>query len=188
MKATQHTARHSAQGGTLVGMFIGLVLGVAIAAAVVWYMNRMEAPFTRAAPPQNVQPGQGQPPAILPGKPGDATPENRFQFYDILPGRTDAVPQQPPSATTPASAASATPPVKLHYLQAGAFSDPQEADNLKAALAMKGMEAHVQQVMVQGSTFFRLRLGPYKKIDEASSIRATLAQQGVETLLINAEE
>ncbi|MDR0672713.1 MAG: SPOR domain-containing protein [Zoogloeaceae bacterium] len=188
MKATQHTRSHPARGNTLVGMFVGLVLGVAIAAAVVWYMKRVETPFaSRAAPaPQNVAPGSQ--PIPLPGKPGEAAPENRFQFYDILPGKADAVPQAP-SATTPAPAASTSAaPVKLHYLQAGAFSDPQEADNLKAALAMKGMEAHVQQVMVQGSTFFRLRLGPYKKIDEASGIRAKLAQQGVETLLINAEE
>ncbi|MDR1351560.1 MAG: SPOR domain-containing protein [Zoogloeaceae bacterium] len=192
MKTAQHGARHSSQGGTLVGMFVGLVLGVVIAATVVWYTQRMEAPFTSAAPPtQNIQPDQGQPPVALPGKPGDAvTPENRFQFYDILPGNTTAVPQ-PPSTANVAVSAPAVPipmPVKLHYLQAGAFSNPQEADNLKASLAMKGMEAHVQQVMVQGNTFFRLRLGPYSKIDEASSTRAKLAQQGVETLLINVEE
>jgi cell division protein FtsN len=171
-------------------MFIGLVLGVVIAAAVVWYTKRMEAPFAGAAPPaQTIQPGQGQPPVALPGKPGDAAPETRFQFYDILPGRTDPVPQSPSAAPPAASSTPAAPmPVKQHYLQAGAFSDPQEADNLKAALAMKGMEAHVQQVMVQGNTFFRLRLGPYGKTDEANGVRAKLAQQGVETMLIDVEE
>jgi cell division protein FtsN len=172
-------------------MFIGLVLGVVIAAAVVWYTKRMEAPFTGTTPPAHtVSPGQGQPPVSLPGKPGDAAPETRFQFYDILPGRTDPVPQ-PPSATTPPAAPStstAPMPVKQHYLQAGSFSDPQEADNLKATLAMRGMEAHVQQVMVGGNTFFRLRLGPYSKIDDASRVRAQLAQQGVEAMLINTEE
>ncbi|MDR2365130.1 MAG: SPOR domain-containing protein [Zoogloeaceae bacterium] len=184
-RTTRHSSAHSSQGGTLVGMFVGLVLGVAIAAAVVWFTNRAEAPFTKAAPSQSVRPGQGSS-AALPGKPGDPAPEGRFQFYDILPGRTEAVPQ-PPSADA-ATAPSLPMPARRHYLQAGAFSDPQEADNLKAALAMKGMEVHVQQVMVQGNTFFRLRLGPYSKIDEASSVRAKLAQQGVETMLVNVEE
>jgi cell division protein FtsN len=185
-RATNHSLRPSAQGGTLVGMFIGLVLGVVVAAAVVWYTNRVETPFSNVAPPQHIRPEQTRLPATLPGKPGDAAPEDRFQFYDILPGKKEAVPQPP--AGSVASAPAVPMPIKQHYLQAGAFSSSQEADNLKAALAMKGMEAHVQQVMVQGNTFFRLRLGPYSKIDEASSVRAKLAQQGVETLLVNVEE
>jgi cell division protein FtsN len=34
------------------------------------------------------------------------------------------------------------------YLQAGAFEDPSEADNLKARLALMGVEASVQKVDV----------------------------------------
>jgi hypothetical protein len=33
-------------------------------------------------------------PMALPGKPGDPIPEKRFQFYDILPGKADAVPDK----------------------------------------------------------------------------------------------
>ena len=35
-----------------------------------------------------------------------------------------------------------------YYLQAGAFEDPSEADNLKARLALMGVEASVQKVDV----------------------------------------
>jgi cell division protein FtsN len=179
MKAMQYS-----HGGTLVGMFVGLVLGVAIAAIVVWYTKNTPPPFVSKAP--HTQSGKvGQPPIPLPGKPGDPVPgEKRFQFYDILPGRTEAVPDAAPAAAaTPQTAA----PEKRHYLQAGSFSNPQEADNLKAALAMIGQEANVQQVMVQDKTFYRLRLGPYAKIDDASRARAELAKSGVETLLIDTE-
>jgi cell division protein FtsN len=174
------------RGGTLVGMFVGLVLGVVIAAVVVWYTKNMLPPFVSKAP--HVQNGKpGQPPMPLPGKPGDPVPEEkRFQFYDILPGKTEAVPNAAPASSATAAPETAAPE-KRHYLQAGSFSNSQEADNLKATLAMIGQEADIQQVMVQDKTFYRLRLGPYAKIDDASRVRAELAKSGVETILIDRE-
>ena len=92
-------AKKKSGGGTLVGMFIGLVLGVGIAAGVVWYLNKSPLPFVdKAQPPAradgNGKNGQASQPLALPGKPGDPLPEKRFQFYDILPGKADAVPDK----------------------------------------------------------------------------------------------
>ncbi|MDR1889724.1 MAG: SPOR domain-containing protein [Zoogloeaceae bacterium] len=188
MKAMQYS-----RGGTLVGMFVGLVLGVVIAAGVVWYMNNTPVPFVdKVTHVENANGRADQQPVSLPGKPGDPVPDDkRFQFYDILPGRTEAVPgggTPPASNATPASTPAAqTTPGNPHYLQAGSFSNPQEADNLKATLAMSGYEANVQQVMVQDKTFYRLRLGPYSSTGEVSRVRAELAKSGVETILINKE-
>jgi hypothetical protein len=94
-------AKKKSGGGTLVGMFIGLVLGVGIAAGVVWYLNKSPLPFVdKAQPPAradgNGKNGQASQPLALPGKPGDPLPEKRFQFYDILPGKADAVPDKEP--------------------------------------------------------------------------------------------
>lgn len=134
----------------------------------------------------------------LPGKPGDPVPEKRFQFYDILPGKAEAVPGKEPPKTAevkpadakdkdPKKEAAAEKPGKPHYLQAGSFSKAEDADNLKANLAMMGLEANVQQVMVQDKTFFRLRLGPYTKVEDANKVRAELAKAGVDTALIPKE-
>lgn len=186
------------RGGTLVGMFVGLVLGVVIAAGVVWYVNNAPIPFVDKV--SHVDNGNAdQPPVPLPGKPGDPVPDgkNRFEFYDILPGNAEAVPGAA-SANMPATTAATTAPAaaqtssaadsaKAHFLQAGSFSNPLEADNLKATLAMNGYEANVQQVMVQDKTFYRLRLGPYASTGEISRIRAELAKSGVETILIGKE-
>ena len=96
-------AKKKSGGGTLIGMFIGLVLGVGIAAGVVWYLNKSPLPFVDKVPPRtetngknghNGQPAQPGQPLALPGKPGDPVPEKRFQFYDILPGKADAVPDK----------------------------------------------------------------------------------------------
>ncbi|MGE5471709.1 MAG: SPOR domain-containing protein [Bacteroidota bacterium] len=199
-------AKKKAAGGTLVGMFIGLVVGVAAAAGVVWYMNKSPLPF--ASKPQGQAPARpevaaanGKPakPVALPGKPGDPVPEKRFQFYDILPGKTDAVPdkagkpevkkeeakkEEKKEDKKEESKESKTP----LFLQAGSFSTAQDADNQKAKLAFMGVEAVIQQVMIQDKTLYRVRVGPYTKIEELNKVRAELAKAGVEAQLAKNKE
>ncbi len=238
-------AKKKAAGGTLIGMFIGLVLGVALAAGVVWYINKSPLPFVErvqhppkaeekpvakpapaaqpaAQPPVATQP-QAQQPASLPGKPGDPVPEKRFQFYDILPGKAEAVPDKtakpaPKDAAKP-DASKPEPTRKEEvkkdepkreepketrkeepkkeeakkddgkdsktplFLQAGAFSTAQDADNQKAKLAFMGHEAVVQQVMIQDKTLYRVRVGPYMRVDELNKVRAELAKSGIDAQL-----
>ncbi|MDD2744333.1 MAG: SPOR domain-containing protein, partial [Rhodocyclaceae bacterium] len=69
------------------------------------------------------------------------------------------------------------------FLQAGSFSTASDADNQKAKLAFMGVEAVVQQVMVQDKTYFRVRVGPYTKIDEMNKVRTELAKAGIESAL-----
>ena len=203
-------ARKKARGGTLIGMFIGLVIGVVVAAAVVWTMNKSPLPFSKqvtAPPPPPPEAGkaaagkttpggdaQPAPPLALPGKPGDPIPEKRFQFYDILPGKSDAVPDKAPKPVAeeaPKKEEKKEEPKESKtplFLQAGSFSTPQDADNQKAKLAFMGVEAVVQQVMVQDKTYYRVRVGPYTKIDELNKIRAELARNGVEAQLVKNKE
>ena len=193
-------AKKKSSGGTLVGMFIGLVLGVGIAAGVVWYLNKSPLPFVEKvqAPAGKSdgmavggKPAQSTEPKALPGKPGDPIPEKRFQFYDILPGKTDAVPDKSPKPETKPEEAKADEAKKDDgkesktplFLQAGSFSTAQDADNQKAKLAFMGMEAVVQQVMIQDKTFYRVRVGPYTRLDELNKVRAELAKSGIDAQL-----
>jgi len=191
-----HPAPKKSGGGTLVGMFIGLVLGVVIAAGVVWYLNNSPLPFAKQTPVEGgAPPARNGEPVALPGKPGDPVPERRFQFYDILPGKADAVPD---AASRPTEAkkeekgkeaakdagkdeakGSKTP----LFLQAGSFSTAQDADNQRAKLAFMGIEAVVQQVMIQDRTLYRVRIGPFTQIDELNAVRAELAKSGIEAQL-----
>jgi cell division protein FtsN len=175
-------------------MFIGLVLGVTLAAGVVWYLNSSALPFNKQVLATNGRsaapaPG-GQEPLPLPGKPGDPVPEKRFQFYDILPGKADAVPDpasRPEPPAKPEKKADKKDDAKDSkvplFLQVGSFSTAQDADNQKAKLAFLGIEAVVQQVMVQERTLYRVRVGPYTKIDELNKIRAELAKSGIDAQL-----
>jgi len=191
-------AKKKSGGGTLVGMFIGLVLGVVAAAGVVLYLNKSPLPFNKQVLAGNgAQSNAAQPaqPMALPGKPGDPIPEKRFQFYDILPGKADAVPEKAAKPEVqkdePKKEEKKEEPKKEEikesktplFLQAGSFSTAQDADNQKAKLAFMGVEAVIQQVMIQDKTLFRVRVGPYTKIDELNKVRAELAKAGIESQL-----
>jgi len=205
-KSRKPTPAAKSRGGTLIGMFIGLVLGVGVAAGVVWYMNKAPVPFvTKNLQPPKTEPasaaGNGkaaQPsqPMALPGKPGDPVPEKRFQFYDILPGKSDAVPDGKSAGEAKKEEAKKDDkkdePKKDEgkqpiFLQAGSFTKPNDADNLKASLALMGVEASVQQVMVQDKTFYRVRLGPYNRIEEVNKVRSELAKAGIDASLVKKE-
>ncbi len=197
-------APRKAGGGTLVGMFIGLVLGVAIAAGVVWYLNKATMPFVTgksqpkpeapaAAGAKPNAPGQPAQPMALPGKPGDPVPEKRFQFYDILPGKADAIPDKAGQKPAEAKKEDAKKDEGKEskgplFLQAGSFSTPHDADNQKANLALMGLEASVQQVMVQDKTYYRVRLGPFGRVEEVNKVRADLAKSGIEASLVKNKE
>jgi cell division protein FtsN len=184
-------------GGTLLGLFVGLVIGVLAAAAVVWYIHRTPPPFSARTqqPPRAAQPPGGaqqtppasQAPLALPGKPGDPLPQNdkpRFDFYEILQGNGDAMPAAEPGKPKPAEANRAQEGKDAIFLQTGSFSNAGDADNQKAMLAMMGIEAAVQQVMLQDKVWYRVRLGPFKRIEEVNALRAELARQGVEANIV----
>ena len=187
-------ARKRSHGNTLVGLFVGLVIGVLAAAGVVWYIFKTPAPFSNKHPVQPATPApNGQPatPMALPGKPGDPIPQPgdkpRFDFYKILPGNADAVPdgKQDTKATDNKSRnEKETALAEPLYLQAGSFQKAGDADNQKARLAMMGAEAAIQQVMIQDKVWYRVRLGPFRKMDEVNSLRAELAKQGIEANVV----
>lgn len=184
-------------GGTILGMFIGLVVGVVVAAGVVWYLNKTPLPFqNKAGKPQAEKGGEVKAdparqvaapgvPQPLPGKPGDKVQEKpRFEFYKILPGSEEPVPQAAPKA-----AAAPPPSGEALFLQAGAFQKPADADNLKARLALMGVEAGVQQVILpEKGVMHRVRIGPYANPDEMAKARTLLAQNGIQASVVRVKD
>jgi len=127
----------------------------------------------------------------LPGKPGDPIPQSgdkpRFDFYKILPGNADAVPDPKAAAKTPDGKSRNEKDALLAepvYLQTGSYQNAGDADNQKARLAMMGAEATIHQVMLQDKVWYRVRLGPFRKMDEVTSLRSELAKQGIEANVV----
>lgn len=172
-------------GGTLLGMFIGLILGLCIAVGVAWYMNKTPIPFLTMAKPTEkapVEPGKAS------VKPDEKTTQQvekpRFEFYKILPGAEEPVTEQQIK-----QAAKAGAPTENYLLQVGAFQNPADADNLKARLALIGVEASVEPVdLPEKGTQYRVRVGPYSKVEEINRVRQTLAQNGIEASLVRIKD
>ncbi len=77
------------------------------------------------------------------------------------------------------------PPPEKFYLQAGAFEDPSEADNLKARLALMGVEASVQKIEVPDrGTMHRVRTGPYLGQETMTKARDNLSANGINTAIV----
>ena len=174
----------------LIGILIGLVLGLGIALGVAWYINKMPSPFlTRTPAAKNEPPAKGA--AGEQAKGGDIVvkapePKPRFDFYKILPGTEEPAagkrPKEAPKKSTPAAR-------ETFFLQAGAFQNAPDADNLKARLALLGVEATIQTATLPDKgVWHRVRVGPYTSVEELNRARETLKQNGVETALIKVRE
>lgn len=214
MAAIPHaTARKGSGGGFLVGMFVGLLVGLAVALGIALYLNKTPIPFMSGAKPaggeSGAQPGK---PGALAGLPqgGDkpaaqvpaaTTPEKpRFDFYKILAGGEEPLsdrelrerlkaaktPEPTQTAAAPAAAAAGR---DIYFIQAGAFQNPADADNQKARLAMLGFESNVEPTnLPDKGTFYRVRLGPYAKVEELNRVRQSLAQNGIDANLVKLKD
>jgi cell division protein FtsN len=176
-------------GSLLIGILIGLVLGLGIALAVAWYINKMPTPFVnRAVPPSKSEPLKGADLAKADdqaAKAPDGKP--RFDFYKILPGSEEPVTEQQfkEAQQKPLTAQAK----EAFFLQAGAFQNAPDADNLKARLALLGVEATVQTTTLPDKgVWHRVRVGPYTAIEDLNRARDTLQQNGIETTLIKVRE
>lgn len=175
------------------GLFVGLLTGLGVALAVAWYVNKVPSPFVTRVPPK----GEAAK-AVPDDKSGKAKDDKlRLDFHDILTGKKDpdfegkeAQDAKGARDGKEAKGAASTPvPKEAFYLQAGAFTSAQEADNLKARLALLGHEASVQSVnLPDKGAWHRVRLGPYGSVEELTRVRDTLKQNAIDTTLVKVRD
>ena len=141
--------------------------------------NKSEAPATGAASQAGTK-GEDRKAGVA----AEAKP--RFDFYKILPGNEEPATDQ---QLREAQKKSATSEKEAFFLQAGAFQSTADADNLKARLALLGIEATIQTTTVPDKgVWHRVRVGPYTSVEELTRTRDTLRQNGLETSLIKVRE
>ena len=171
----------------LAGVAIGLFVGLAAAISVAIYIYRGPSPFVdreKTAASSEETAAKEAPAAKTakntPAKEPEAAkaPEKpRFDFYTILPGSEEPVTERDmKQAGKPGDSAAS----EHYFLQAGAFQTASEADNLKARLALIGVEAVIQTASLPDKgTLHRVRVGPYATIDDLNRVRTLLTQNGI---------
>ena len=86
-----------------------------------------------------------------------------------------------------AKASTATAEPFEYFVQAGAFNTQPDADAQRAKLAMLGWEARVSEREQNGRAYFRVRVGPFAKRDDAEQLKDKLKGAGVESTLVRVQ-
>ena len=200
-------SRKRSEGNFLAGMGVGVLIGLAVSLGIAFYLNRTPIPFMSAkpkAPEKNGAASKAPPIAGLPqggaapGTPSSGTAEKpKFDFYRILPGSEEPVSdkelkereRQQRAAAKSGSSSQQEASKDVYFIQAGSFQNPADADNQKARLAMLGFESSVEPAnLPDKGTWYRVRMGPYAKVEEINKVRQALAQSGIEANLIKVKD
>ncbi|MBM3351228.1 MAG: SPOR domain-containing protein [Betaproteobacteria bacterium] len=183
----------------LTGLLVGFLLGVAASLSVVVFIKGGENPFTLISKPGKplaekiIEDQKNQ--IQAPDEAGTTTDQNqqnentppkedgtRFDFYNILP---ESAPKQDAKDDTLKENATPADQATIYYLQIGAYRTAEEADNIKANLALQGFEAVVQTAPYSDKGIWhRVRVGPLKNFDQISKVKADLLNNGFKADLV----
>ncbi|OIP14078.1 MAG: sporulation protein [Betaproteobacteria bacterium CG2_30_59_46] len=183
------------RGGSLfTGILIGLIVGLAVAIGVALTINFSPKPFVSRdkrpeeatqVPTKNDGDAPKTAPAEVAGINGKPADKPRFDFYTILPGSEEPVSEQEiKQATKQGNAAK-----ENYFLQVGSFQAAAEADNMKARLALLGLEAVIQTTDIPDKgVWHRVRIGPFTNIEDMNRSRTLLTQSDIPSSLVKVKE
>ena len=113
--------------------------------------------------------------------------KKRYDFFTVLPEMEVVVPEQELSRKAgPAPDSTSASAQESYILQVGSFRNAADAEQMKAQLALLGSLATVQTVTVNGQTWHRVRIGPFKGARKADEMRRMLSDNQIDTLVMKA--
>ena len=192
-KPSPERSKNASKGNPFfTGLLIGILMGVAASLGVVMFIKGGESPFAQQTSNEITKSvsQKMQDKAMADQANADAAAEagpdgtqNRFDFYTILPGSESKV-----SAEEEIKIKNDAPEPALqisYYLQVGAFQTGEEADNMKAKLALQGFEAVVQTATTADKAIWhRVRVGPLTNLDQINKTKNDLLKNGFKADLI----
>ena len=106
---------------------------------------------------------------------------------------TAAAPALKPAAKDPAailSGAATGPPRDpyIYFVQTGAYTRSDDAEQQKIKLALNGLTARVTEREQAGRTVYRVRLGPFPSREEADGLQTRLQEQTIEAQIVRVEK
>lgn len=123
----------------------------------------------------------------------DTTPtppreKTRFDFYTILPEMEIAVPDDEVNNEQAKAINPALQQPGNYILQTGSFKTLEQADRMKASLALLGLEASIQSVTINKDnnteTWHRVRIGPYGNVADLNKARSRLRSNNIDAILL----
>ena len=165
------------------GVLCGLAVGLGVAAVVYIKDHRPDAQIARTAKADKKKSRSAEPPDTEAGDSGPEDSAKSYAFYDMLPKFEVVVPEKDkdvrPDIKSVPETRSGT-----YVLQAGSYKNFADADRVRAKLALLGIESKVQKVSVENDTWYRIRIGPFSKLDDLNRVRQNLHKADVDALEI----
>ncbi|MCE3268136.1 MAG: hypothetical protein K0R49_388 [Burkholderiales bacterium] len=171
---------------------VGLVLGIAIAGGLAYYLNNAPSQFvnkvtnnqsgsslSNASAPIILAPGTkyqvAESNATVSHKEADSSASApSYDFYDVLQGKKAAS----------NSNSNTTKKAKRYFLQAGSFNSQNLANDMKARLALLGVDAKIKSKQDNGKMTNRIIVGPFNSENEANDAINTLKDNDISATLI----
>jgi cell division protein FtsN len=75
----------------------------------------------------------------------------------------------------------------VYFVQVGAFSSQDDAEQQRAKLALQGIGAKISEREQGGRTIHRVRVGPYESQAEAVAQQERLKSGGIDAALVRQE-
>jgi cell division protein FtsN len=161
-------------------LFAGLVLGVALVLISQLIDTRMKSKDGIVAlfTPSQKKAVQSTAP---PSQTGGNAKKPTYDFYTILPEIETVLPER--VTDTESTAKTLTEKNIRYILQAASFASFEEADRLKAKLALNGLISQIQKITIEGrGEFHRVRLGPFEGIEDLNMTDEKLRRLGIKAL------
>jgi len=120
------------------------------------------------------------------GEQGSEAQRPRFDFYNLLPEMEVFIPEQEIAAEREKSSSGET---VVYDLQVGSFRQFEDADRLRAKLALMNFESHIQRITINGNynreqTWHRVRVGPFKSARKMGKVRNQLRKQAMDPIVL----
>lgn len=116
------------------------------------------------------------------------TPPPSFEFYEILPNMKVNVSEweaEEEEENMEIATEAINKKSEIHILQIGSFRQYEAADEVKAKLALMGITADIQRVVINGKDIrHRVRVGPYDELGKLSVVRQQLLENNLSYILL----
>ena len=200
--ATRRNTRHGARRGkTTLPVWAVLLIGLSLGALLMWGGQRFlfhgGRPMSGIAGLFSGSKSEDKLAAKAPAAKEPAKPH--FDFYTILPEIESVIPDRPDKGAKPtkkAAVAKADPGEEsgsrdsvVYVLQAASYANLEDADRLKAKLVLNGLDTHIEKISIEGKgQYFRVRLGPYARLDDLDAANQKLAQHGIKAMRLRVKK
>ncbi|MBK8817019.1 MAG: SPOR domain-containing protein [Methylococcaceae bacterium] len=106
----------------------------------------------------------------------------QFDFYTILPKKEMVVPEHEVKTRTREEQVGKSKKAS-YVIQAGSYREAADADQLKAKLALMGIESKIHKAKVESVTWYRVKIGPYSQMGNVNNIMSRLQKNGMKPVI-----